>query len=299
MMSLLLHEEIVHQEHCSIVGLSANAARDGRSVVAQNWDWPATVYAWPKIVRSRTNGAPAIMTYAFPGLWACAGVNDAGLAIGWSGAGYWPSVPPIPGIPTYALVAGVLASQDVSSAIRLLGNRRHAGCFIFFLADRGGELAVVEGWPGHLAVARNEMIAARTNHYVMPNVIAVVNQRDPFSIRDSTTAPRLESLRALLSRNQEWITGNVLREILCHQEIRASYSLDTSGHGYNSMTIDSFCMYPDTAELLVARGLPDRHDFIRYTLASSQRDEQPVIHQEVAQNGRNSGTGSHPGAGTR
>jgi len=269
LMLLLLHEEIVHKEHCSIIGVSQNAARDGRSVIAQNWDWPATVYCWPRVVRMRGESLPATLTYAFPGLWACAGVNEDGLAIGWSGAGYWPSVQALPGIPTYALIAGLLTAPDVSSALELLKLGRHAGCFIFFLADRTGEVALVEGWPKNIAVARHQDVPLRTNHYLMPEAIAATHQYDPFSIKDSTTAPRLEALRALVAR-EERMSGDAAKSVLCHPNIRAAYKLEEAQGGYNSMTVDSFCIDPAAAELWVARGLPDRHTFVRYSLDQQQ-----------------------------
>jgi len=268
-MLLLLHEEIVHKEHCSIVGISRNAARDGRCVIAQNWDWPATVYSWPKIVRLRSGSLPATLTYAFPGLWACAGVNEAGLAIGWSGAGYWPSVQPQVGIPTYALIAGLLTSPDVPGALDLLSRGQHAGCFIFFLADRAGEVAVVEGWPKNIAVERHQEVALRTNHYLTSQAIEATRQSDPRSIKDSTTGPRLEALRSLMAR-EERMGGDAAKKVLSHPNIRATYKLEEAQGGYNSMTVDSFCIDPAAAELWVARGLPDRHPFVRYSLDEQQ-----------------------------
>jgi len=265
---LLLHEEVLHQEHCSIVGVSRAAACDGRSLVAQNWDWPATMYAWPKLLRLRTDSAPATLTYSFPGLWACAGVNDEGLAIGWSGAGYWPNVPPIRGVPTYALLAGLLLTRDVSEALDLLNSRCHAGSFIFFLADRAGELAVVEGWPGGLSVARNCDVELRTNHFLSPAAVSAVHQPDPASITESTTAQRLTSLQSLVASQAGRIDGIAIRNILSHEDVRAAYDIDEVGPGYNSMTIDSLCIYPDNSQMWVARGLPDRHTFVCYPLVS-------------------------------
>lgn len=294
---LLLHEEIVHQEHCSLVGVCKDAARDGRGAIAQNWDWPATVSECSRLVRLRTDSAPATLTYAFPGLWACAGVNEAGLAICWSGAGYWPSVEPVRGIPTYALVAGLLAACDVAGALKLLGSRRHAGCFIFLLADRGGELAVVEGWSGGgLTVTRSEDVACRTNHFLSDEAIAAVDQRDPASIKESTTAHRLERLRALVAERRDRLDGGVLSQILRHKDVLATYDVEDARTGYQSMTIDSLCAYPDAAELWVARGRCERHHFVRHAVDGSS-EESPGDSREVVSDGQD--TGTHSGAGIR
>ena len=271
---LLLHEEIVHVEHCSIIGVSREGSSDGQSFIAQNWDWPATVYGWPKIVRLECGSLPATLTYSFPGLWACAGVNEAGLAVGWSGAGYWPSVQPTVGIPTYALIAGLLIAPDVPSAIQLLGRRSHAGCFILFLADRTGELAIVEAWPKNLAIQRNERIALRTNHYLTPQAVEATHQVEPYSILESTTAQRLDNIRSLVGRETK-MDINAAQKILCHPGVRATYKIEDVQGCYNSMTLDSFCMNPCRGELSVARGLPDRHAFVRYSLDPPNTDLLP------------------------
>lgn len=58
--ALLLHEELVHYEHCSVVG----ARGPGGPVVGQNWDWPVECYDHPSVVRQRGCEGPDILTYA-------------------------------------------------------------------------------------------------------------------------------------------------------------------------------------------------------------------------------------------
>lgn len=262
---LLLHEELIHAEHCSIIGVSKEFSELGQSFIAQNWDWPATVYCWPKVLRMQVGSQPATLTYSFPGLWACAGINESGLAIGWSGAGYWPAVPPEVGVPTYALIAGLLTLPNVSTALKVLERCNHAGSFILFLTDAAGELAVVEAWPRRLAIQRNEKLALRTNHYLNPQAIEATNQANPFCVPGATTAQRFESLRAIVPHDSQ-LGVEAAQTALCHPNIRAAYKLEDAYGGYTSMTIDSMCLEPAKREISIARGLPERHAFVRYSL---------------------------------
>jgi predicted choloylglycine hydrolase len=262
---LLLHEEVIHAEHCSIVGVSRTASKKGQSVIAQNWDWPATVYSWPKIVRMKMGSLPATLTYSFPGLWACAGINEAGLAIGWSGAGYWPSVLPAVGVPTYALLAGLLTKSSLEEAVTLMERRCHAGCFIFFITDATGELAIIEAWPGDFVIHRNEQIGVRTNHYLSREAIQATKQVDPRTVSGATTVQRYESLKSNIAFDSQ-CDVHTLQSLLRHPGICAAYKLEEAYGGYISMTIDSICLQPDKLEISVARGLPERHDFIAYSL---------------------------------
>jgi len=54
-----------------------------------------------------------------------------GLSLIWTGAGYLPKVRPIVGVPTYALIAGILACRTCREAISLMRRTLNAGSFIF------------------------------------------------------------------------------------------------------------------------------------------------------------------------
>src|SRR5437867_4510460 len=151
---LLLHEEVYHLPHCTAFGATGAASAGKAPILAQNWDWDPSLYPWASLLRLRSDATPATLTYAYPGLWAAAGINEHGLALVWTGAGYFPRIRPKVGVPTYALIAGILARRNCREAVALLEKTPNAGAFIFFIGDAEGEIRVVEGLPGKVQIAR-------------------------------------------------------------------------------------------------------------------------------------------------
>ena len=87
-------EEFVHTKHCTAFA----ASRDDRTVVAMNWDWSTHKYPWAGLLKLNMTGSPRMVTYHYPGLWAGAGVNEHGMALMWTGAGYYPPIAPAVGL---------------------------------------------------------------------------------------------------------------------------------------------------------------------------------------------------------
>jgi hypothetical protein len=76
-----------------------------------------------------------------------AGMNAEGIALCWTSAdlgnkGQTPRV----GIPSYLLIAHLLAQKDMDGVVREARKNKHAGWFTFVLADGHG--VPCKGWPG-------------------------------------------------------------------------------------------------------------------------------------------------------
>lgn len=160
---LLLHEEeLYHRQlnkktpHCSAVGMNSASRKSKGAIVGENWDWNTSYFPWMSINRFAFKGKPSFVSHSYPGLPACAGLNSSGLALMWTGSGYFPPLIPKVGVPTYALVLETLLKQDVPSAIEYLQSASNAGAFIFFLGDSKGRLAIVEDTPGNVFVEHTE-----------------------------------------------------------------------------------------------------------------------------------------------
>ncbi|NQU09486.1 hypothetical protein HQ590_01735, partial [bacterium] len=173
---LLLHEEILHTKPCTGVGATGPGTRDGAPVIAQNWDWNSPLYAWPTLTRLHARGLPRTFLYSYPGLWACAGINEHGMSLVWTGAGYLPKIKPIVGVPTYAIIPAILAQRTCAEALALLRRTPIAGSFIFFLADATGELWVVEAVPDRFEAVRCADVIARANHYECDAIVRRAKQ---------------------------------------------------------------------------------------------------------------------------
>src|SRR4051812_21869227 len=81
---LLLHEEYERRSHCTAFAATGAAVRAGQTIIGQTWDWPTLLRKWGGVLRLTTDAMPATLTYALPGLWSSAGINEHGLSLVWT-----------------------------------------------------------------------------------------------------------------------------------------------------------------------------------------------------------------------
>src|SRR6516164_9358321 len=150
---ITLHEELYHRgvlppmSHCTAVAVGPPEA-PGRTFVGQTWDWMESVAGMSSAIEWRRDDGPSLLAYAFPGLWAGAGMNSAGLALCWTSAELGkPKQVPRVGLPAYVLVAHLLYQPTLDAAAEAAKRDRHAGWFTFVMADGSGRLLNVEGSP--------------------------------------------------------------------------------------------------------------------------------------------------------
>jgi hypothetical protein len=157
------HEEMFHEglvpavEHCTVFGAIPPDTRDDRTFVCQTWDWMESASGLSTMLHWKRPEGPSLLTYAYPGLWAGAGLNTAGVALCWhsaKGGGNEPRV----GIPAYVLVAQMLYQDTAKSALDEVRRAVRAGWFAFTLADSRGSLTLVRGTPKGLTI-QNEALS--------------------------------------------------------------------------------------------------------------------------------------------
>ncbi len=152
------HEELYHRgklpkiQHCTVAAFGPPASADGDTYLGQTWDWMPSVFGLSEMVLWRRKEGPDLLGYAYPGLWAGAGLNANGIALCWTSAQDLDIPGPRVGIPSYLLIAQMLYQPTLEAAIEEARRATHAGWFTFGLADGEGNLAGVEGSPKELAV---------------------------------------------------------------------------------------------------------------------------------------------------
>ena len=153
---ILAHEEYYHgldpiSHHCSGLAVGPSETSDGQVYIGQNWDWMESMRPYRHLLHQTGDDGLRTLTYAYPGLWASAGMNSAGVALVWVGAGYDHAAShggrPRAGVPSYALIAEMLEQSSLDKAVDCALNVQHAGWFIFLLAGRDGRLARIEATP--------------------------------------------------------------------------------------------------------------------------------------------------------
>lgn len=263
---LLLHEEIVHTKPCTALGATRAGTKDGRPIIGQNWDWNSYLYPWSSLLRLRSDDGPAALHYAYPGLWAAAGINEHGLSLVWTGAGYLPKIKPIVGIPTYALIAGLLACKDCAKALALLRRTVNAGCFVFFIADAAGEVWVIEGVPGRMEMVRADDVITRANHYECAGIARRARQNlDQIENPLVSTQYRGPRMAALAQRFCGKINRHVMERCLRDEGVGDGRNICGRPKGTRrGLAIDSFYCLPVQREFWIARGIQTRHAYRRY-----------------------------------
>lgn len=262
---LLAHEEIVHIKHCTGIGATRAGTRDGNAIIGQTWDWATHLYPWSGLTRLAMDDAPRALLYSFPGLWASAGINEHGLSLVWTGSAYSPIVRPAVGIPTYALIAAILARRTCREALDLLKRTANAGAFIFFLADATGEVVVVEGLPRRIEVIRCEDVISRANHYETARMVRLSRQDFSVGPRHFNSPDRGARMAALARRHAGAITRQHIEAFLRDRHGAPGRRIcSMPGATSRWIAVDSFYCLPHKRELWIARGRQDRHAFQRH-----------------------------------
>lgn len=261
---LLLHEEIVHTKPCTAVGATRGGTKDGHAMIGQNWDWNSHLYPWSSLTRLRATGQPRQLLYSYPGLWASAGINEHGLSLVWTGAGYLPKIKPIVGVPTYALIAGVLGCRTCTEAIALLRNTKLAGCHVFFLADAKREVYVLEGIPGRFEAVRCEDVITRANHYECERIATLVKQ-DIGCNPKANTQYRGPRMAKIAHRYRGRFDRAAMERCLRDEGVGSGRNICQRAAGdRRGMTIDSFYCIPARREFWIARGIQSEHEYRKY-----------------------------------
>src|SRR5262249_57888877 len=135
---------------------------DKDSYVGQTWDWMQSVAGKSRVTEWRRAEGVSVLAYGFPGMPMGAGMNAEGIALCWTSAdlgkkGQTPRV----GIPSYMLIAHLLAQKDLDGVVREARKNKHAGWFTFVLADGHGRLVNGEGSPERVVVEEADGRLAR------------------------------------------------------------------------------------------------------------------------------------------
>jgi len=252
---LSLHEEIVHQQHCTAFVASGKATRGDKTIVAMNWDWNTNLYAWPHLLKLQAKGSPRMVTYAYPGLWAGAGINEHGVAFMWTGSGYQPRVRPVVGVPTYVIIYEMLRRKSVAAVLKWLKSIKHAGAFIFFLGDPSGDTVVIEGMPGKLSIERGDPALVRANHYECRDMMQCAKQKEPSKL-GGTTPYRAKRMSELVEQYRGRISIATAKKIMTDRDGSWPWlnQFPKVPSGSKGMTVDSLFADCQERTLWTCRG---------------------------------------------
>lgn len=248
------HEELVHGVHCSMVGAGKDETSDGKVYLGQNWDWRTSMNEFKLLLRQRTEEGLMVLTYAFCGLWSCAGMNSAGVALCWTSA-YHPRTDGKAGegVPTYAMIAELLEKESLEEAVELISSCPNAGWFIFSLASPEG-IVKVEASPEFKAISHpRSFVATSGGSFQSDELLSKLGWEDlpPFQ----PAAARLSQL--LVAYSGRLSSGLLLRFLSSHlpEDVKGAIC----EHGMKHATLDSMMFCPQDGRCWFVPGPPCRN----------------------------------------
>jgi isopenicillin-N N-acyltransferase like protein len=156
--------QAIDDGECTTAAAANPATRDGRTWLAQTWDWQGDQRAACIMLRVRAPGEPSILTMTEAGMLAKIGLNSAGVAVGLN---LLRSLADgrAPGMPVHVLLRKLLQARSFAEARATAGLAPAAGSSCITLASGAGELVSLELTPAGVAEVWAEGgLLAHANH---------------------------------------------------------------------------------------------------------------------------------------
>lgn len=255
---------------CTTMGLEPERTAEGRTLLAQNWDWHPELLTGTALLRIRPDRGPALVTMAEAGQVAKVGFNEAGLGVllnilfaappaGEAGADNGG------GLPIHVLLRLVLGCADVEDALALLAHRSAASCSNMLLGDPE-RVVSVEVSPDRVSrLDSREGLVGHTNHFLSRDMVA----RDLGGELSPSSKPRFERLTELLAGRAKWSAEDLKGVLTDHQGLPTAicrhYNPVDPVH-MRAITVCGLIMEPAAGWLEFTAGQPCRNEFTRVNL---------------------------------
>jgi len=245
--------EAVLAAGCTVLAVLPERTVDGRPIVGRNYDYFHDV---------SEEGATTYRTYPegrYASLGDCDiwvgredGLNEAGLFVG-QAAFFMPGLQP--GLPFWFVVRLVLdRCATVEEGLALVTRLPHAASFIYLLADRSGQAAVVEPTIEGIAVRYPEDgLLVMTNHAVCREWAG----REDYVPSDSR--PRYDRLRNMLGGERSVDTDMVKAALRDHEGLVCSHGAHFPNRRFG--TLWSVVGRPGERQLEIAAGYPCQTEY--------------------------------------
>ena len=157
-------------KECTAIGAAPARTTDGQVLVAQNWDWKPATLETCVLLAMRPTGRPAFVTLVEAGLFAKAGMNDAGLAVA-TNALTSSRDRGAPGVPYHAILRRMLTSATHADAVAEVTQRRRASSANYLLGSHDGGITDLEAGPGGRDTVWTTTgdLVCHANHFVRPD----------------------------------------------------------------------------------------------------------------------------------
>jgi hypothetical protein len=237
--------------HCTPLAAGPPDTLDGHTFVAQTWDWIKSALDLSSMLQWERPEGPSLLTYAYPGLWASAGLNTAGVGLTWASVGPIDNSGPAIGIPTSVLLAHLLYQPTLEDALTEVQRVPRAGWSILMMADAQGNLACIEVSPQVVAFERKRGHIARDNAYRTPELFRA------WALNNPDLQGRYEKANALLAEGAGKIDAGYIQRM---------YADTTQGIG-RGVTLDMIVFDLTARQAYISRGPLYGVDWHRYAFS--------------------------------
>jgi isopenicillin-N N-acyltransferase like protein len=258
--SILGEKELM--KHCTVIAATGPATIDGETYISQTWDeryedfWEGDK---PNLLYEKRKSGPDVLTWAYPGLLASAGMNSEGLSITWTST---PRAPFEIGVPTYVIIAEILRKKSIAEALESIIKAKRAGSFKFTVADRNGEVYVIEATPKHHHIIYVDDFYGYHGDFESSDIRKEI---PPHQV-DTWVVPA-NRVRKLLRMAHGKVDMNVIRDILCDAYI-CCHPTQKEGRWTGAISWASWIMVPSKREWWITHGPPCQNEPRKYVVTT-------------------------------
>jgi isopenicillin-N N-acyltransferase-like protein len=249
---------------CTSLAAGLEATADGSVLVAHNEDWYPDDLEDVFLVHGEPEGEPSFLAVSYGGLLPNVGFNAAGIAQCCDTV-YATDVRL--GIPRTIVARHVLSATSLEGAAEAALHPQRAAGYNHLLASAGGEIVNLEASATrHGRLPAVDGLAAHTNHYVSPAMIALEESPEA----RSHSRARLNQARRRLDEVRGAIDSAALVEVLSdHGDFPhsiCSHVLNEPSPLDNQLTIASLVMNLTQRTMLAGWGNPCQATFATFAL---------------------------------
>jgi isopenicillin-N N-acyltransferase-like protein len=253
---------------CTGVVVMPSAARDGKLIHAQNWDWRVESLELGVVLRIQPAKGPAMLTFAEAGTLARAGLNSAGIAVTGNfikadGDGQQQ------GVPLALIRRGILQSELYANALGVVCRTARSISNNMILTHAEGEAVSLETCPAQVFWQQPEAgILVHANHFKTPAALARVVDRSLETTPDSLYRDRRVT-EALHAKPAGDLTEQDVLDALQDRfgAPRAVCRSPSAGPGgASSATVATIVMDPAARKMRIAPAPFKAHHFTEYSL---------------------------------
>lgn len=195
---------------CTTVAATPVASTDGRTWLAQNWDWTGDQRAACVMLRVRERGAPDLITLTEGGMVGKIGLNSAGIAVTLNILASELDGQQ-PGMPVHVLLRLMLACHTSDQAVALAKNTRSGASSCVTVADELGRIRCLEITPAGVGELLPEAgVLVHSNHCITSTAMPVACAIS----KTSTTRERFARAELLMQTARGKVDLQTLQSIL-------------------------------------------------------------------------------------